>query len=160
MTDSTEQHRHLFLVHAPDHRQARKQVTLFMEHTQLIRYHSIRIIDQEIINGSSPTFQTGISQAIAQNRAFAATLVEELAESHIHTTRDLLTIKQGYPSKLLHILTHVLDGFMGPDSAFYNLIDDSHWLSPALQKDIDAQPAEHWLVPVHPGSVERSLLHT
>ncbi len=159
MSTPAHQRRHLFLVHAPDRNRARKQVDLFMSRSQLIRYQSIQINDHEIINADTPDFPQMIEEAIAANRAFAATLVDELAESHIHTTRDLLTIEQGYPSKLLHILTHVLDGFIGPDSGFYNLIEDSHWLSPDLQQTIDAHPTRHWLVPVWPGTVERSVLH-
>ncbi len=160
MPNSPSQRRHLFLVHASDCGQAQQQVGHFLDHSQLIHYHSIQINDNEIINGTNLNFQTAMEEAMVSNRAFAARLVNELEENGTLTTRDLLTIQQGYPSKLLHILTHVLDGFIGPDSAFYNLIDDSHWLSPARQQGISERPTEHWLVPVWPGSVERSLLHS
>ena len=54
--------------------------------------------------------------------------MDELIKAKIYRAEDFHNIKQGYLSKTLHILSHFLDGFIGIDSYFYNLIDDSHWL--------------------------------
>jgi hypothetical protein len=71
---------------------------------------------------------------------------------------DLLALKPGYPSKVLHILTHMLDGFIGIDSAFYNLVEDSHWLSEPLRTTILRNPEGYWLVPLWHGPVASALL--
>ncbi len=47
---------------------------------------------------------------------------------------------QGYKSKMLHVITHFLDGFFGIDTFFYNLEEDSHWVSEELQKKIAEAP--------------------
>jgi hypothetical protein len=82
----------------------------------------------------------------------------ELQETGLGRAEDLLTLQQGYPSKLLHILTHMLDGFIGIDSVFYNLIEDSHWLSAPLRSTILHKPEHYWLVPVWHGPVASSVL--
>ena len=38
------------------------------------------------------------------------------------------------------------DGFIGIDSYFYNLIDDSHWLPQATAKAIQKDPNHYWLL--------------
>ena len=45
-------------------------------------------------------------------------------------------------------MAHLLDGFFGIDSQFYNLPEDSHWLGESLRKQIETGPAEFWLVRV------------
>jgi hypothetical protein len=72
---------------------------------------------------------------------------------------QLLTLKQGYATKILHTLTHLLDGFIGIDSAFYNLVEDSHWVSGELAEAIRVAGAEYWLVPVRTGMLAASVLH-
>ena len=73
--------------------------------------------------------------------------------------QDLFFIKQGFESKILHTVTHMLDGFIGVDSAFYNLIEDSHWLSPSLRREITSHMHEYWLVRVVAGEVREAILH-
>jgi len=52
----------------------------------------------------------------------------------------------------------MLDGFIGIDSVFYNLAEDSHWLSAPLRKTIEQHPEHYWLVPLWHGPVTSSLL--
>jgi len=96
---------------------------------------------------------------IAANRTFCSALLKELQETGLTELEDLLAIQPGYPSKLLHILTHMLDGFIGTDSVFYNLVEDSHWLSEPLRSTIQQNPESYWLVPVWHGPVTSSQLH-
>ncbi|MEJ2057239.1 MAG: hypothetical protein P8X39_05310, partial [Desulfofustis sp.] len=76
---------------------------------------------------------------------------------------DLIDLNQGYQSKILHIIAHFLDGFIGIDSVFYNLIDDSHWLSDETRDKIEQQPDRFRLLSLKCYSLtpkEATLLHT
>jgi hypothetical protein len=96
---------------------------------------------------------------VASNRTFAGNLIVELEETGITSLKELKDLPQGYPSKVLHTLVHILDGFIGADSAFYNLLEDSHWLSAKLQETIKENPEAYWLVPVLPGKLQYSVFH-
>jgi hypothetical protein len=156
--DSTNHH-HLFLAAGNSLAQARQQTTHFINTTQLVVYQSITIKDTEIRSGVWKHFWVEMETGIAANRAFCSTLLKELQETGLTDVEDLLAIQKGYPSKLLHILTHMLDGFIGSDSVFYNLVEDSHWLSEPLRSTIQQNPESYWLVPVWHGPITSSLLH-
>lgn len=152
-------HRHLFLAAGNSLIQARQQAAHFMNTTQLVVYQSTTIKDAEIQSGTWKHFWVEMEAGISANRAFCRTLLEELQETGLTELEDLLTIQRGYPSKLLHILTHMLDGFIGTDSVFYNLVEDSHWLSEPLRITIQKNPENYWLVPVWHGPATSALLH-
>lgn len=157
--DNPNDQYHLFLATGNNRTQARGQAAHFMNTTQLVTYQSITIKDEEIVPATNKHFWTEIEEGIAANRAFCSTLLQELQETGLKEVEDLLTIQPGYPSKLLHILTHMLDGFIGTDSVFYNLIEDSHWLSETLRATIQQNPDNYWLVPLWHGPVTSTLLH-
>ena len=96
---------------------------------------------------------------LVANDVFARRMIEHLKEEGATTLEDLLSVKQGYATKILHTLTHLLDGFIGIDSVFYNLVEDSHWVSEELSEAIRGQQEEYWLVPVRTGMLENSVLH-
>jgi hypothetical protein len=150
---------HLFLAFGATAAQARQQVSHFMATTQLVVYQSITIEDESISSALHVNFWTVIETAIAANRYFCQEVLRELQATGVVNSEDLLAVRTGYPSKLLHILTHMLDGFFGIDSRFYNLVEDSHWLSPDLSMAIKQNPENYWLVPVWHGPVTSSLLH-
>lgn len=156
--DNTNHH-HLFLATGDSLAQARQQTAHFMNTTQLVVYQSTTINDSEIRSGVWEHFWIEMETGIAANRAFCNTLLKELQGTGLTELEDLLAIQKGYPSKLLHILTHMLDGFIGTDSVFYNLVEDSHWLSEPLRTTIRQKPESYWLVPVWHGPVTNSLLH-
>ncbi|MBW6520032.1 MAG: hypothetical protein K0A99_03335 [Desulfoarculaceae bacterium] len=151
-------HRHLFLAAGNSAAQARRQAVHFMETTQLVVYQSTSIREEEIRSGHWPHFWQELEAGIAANRAFSSALVDELAETNLIEIKDLLTLHPGYPSKVLHILTHMIDGFFGIDSVFYNLVTDSHRLTDSLRAAIEQDPEGYWLVPVWHGPVTSSLL--
>jgi hypothetical protein len=140
--------RHEMLAAGDSFESCRKQVQDFFSRTELVRYDRI-IID---IGGSKPgshqDFHRCVTEAIQKNRIILEGLAEDLKTAGVRTTTDLLTLPQGYPSKVLHILTHFLDGFIGIDSIFYSLIDDSHWLPEQTRQAISAAPDSYWLIPV------------
>ncbi|MDO9040763.1 MAG: hypothetical protein Q7U64_00285 [Desulfocapsaceae bacterium] len=151
--------RHLFLAAGNSLMQARQQAAHFLNTTQLVVYQSTTIKDEEIQSGLWKHFWAEMEEGIAANRLFCRNLLKELQETGLVELEDLLAIQPGYPSKLLHILTHMLDGFIGTDSVFYNLVEDSHWLSEPLRTTIQQRPENYWLVPVWHGAATSSLLH-
>lgn len=125
-----------------------QQVHKFFDLTSLVIYDCIEIREQHCFSGLDPHFLDYIDTAEEKNRAIAVRLIAEIAESGISTTEDLITIKQGYLSKTLHLISHFLDGFIGIDSHFYNLLDDSHWLSAETRQRILQEPSHYWLLHV------------
>jgi hypothetical protein len=140
--------RHILLVAGDTYQSSTKQVVDFFDRTQLVRYDRVRINAKKSMPGSHQDFNRCVAEAIQNNRHILAGLVEDLENAGIRTTADLLTMQQGYPSKVLHILTHFLDGFIGIDTIFYNLIDDSHWLPEQTRKAIEETPDGYWLISV------------
>jgi hypothetical protein len=86
-------------------------------------------------------------------------MLAHLKEEGVTSLDQLPELEQGYVTKILHTLTHLLDGFIGIDSVFYNLVEDSHRVSAGLSDAIRANPADYWLVPVRTGKLEASVLH-
>lgn len=139
------------------------QVRRFFDLTSLVIYDCIEIRPEQSLAADSPGFTRALDAAVADNRKTVEGLVAELRKTGIETIASLTDLEQGYPSKVLHILTHFLDGFIGIDSSFYNLVDDSHWLPAATQAALAERPESYWLIHIDcysasPG--EAALLHT
>jgi hypothetical protein len=139
---------HLMLVTGESHKSCRKQVKNYFARTELVRYDRIEIDDKACLAGSHQNFARCLDEAIAKNKNILEGLIKDLENTGVKTTGDLLKLKQGYPSKVLHIATHFLDGFIGIDSSFYNLIDDSHWLPERTRQAIAEAPDDFWLIQV------------
>lgn len=140
---------HLVLVAGESHKSCRKQVKNYFARTELVRYDRIEIDDDASIVGSDQDFNKYLTEAVSRNRQILGGLIKDLEGTGVKTIVDLLDLKQGYPSKVLHIATHFLDGFIGIDSVFYNLIDDSHWLPEQTHQAIVDAPDGFWLIPVN-----------
>lgn len=141
----------------------KQQVHKFFDLTSLVIYDCVEIREQQSVSGLNADFIEIIDQAQKENREIAGRLIANISQAGINKTEDLINIQQGYLSKTLHILSHLLDGFIGIDSYFYNLLDDSHWLSPETRQLIQQNPAHYWLVHVDGFTTtpeEVSLLHS
>ena len=139
---------HLMLAAGESYKSCRKQVKNYFARTELVRYDRIEIEDKASLVGTHKDFGPCLDQAVAKNRKTLEGLVKDLENTGVKTTGDLLNLHQGYPSKVLHIATHFLDGFIGTDSSFYNLIDDSHWLPEKTRQAIGTTPENYWLIQV------------
>jgi hypothetical protein len=140
-----------------------QQVHKFFDLTSLVIYDCIEIREQQSVSGLDAEFSNLIQHAEQRNRDIAQRLIVEISQSGITNVFDLINIEQGYLSKTFHILSHFLDGFIGVDSYFYNLLDDSHWLSTETSKLIEKNPEHYWLLHVDCFSTtpqEAGLLHT
>lgn len=139
---------HLFLVPEADWQHASQRVIQFFDHSLLVKYASVAPCRTASKPGTDQKFMPLLEDGIARNRIVLAGLLNELAEEGYENLNDLKTMAQGFPSKLLHTITHLLDGFFGIDSYFYNLAEDSHQVSTSLRQTITDTPEEFWLVSV------------
>ncbi len=118
----------------------------FFDRTTLVIYDRIQVVEEKSFSGLDDSFWQDISKAEEQNRTLTRELLEELKKNGFQSIDSLKNIHQGYESKLLHILSHMLDGFIGIDSRFYNLIDDSHWLPEKTAAAIRENQQKYWLL--------------
>jgi hypothetical protein len=139
-------YQHEILVRGSDFDTCKKKVLHFFEKYQLVRYSYIYILKDESLSAASPDFEGRLQKAILNNRQIVHDLIKELQGEGVITLDDLQELPQGYKSKMLHTVTHFLDGFFGIDTYFYNLEDDSHWVSEELHKKIEASPSGYWLL--------------
>lgn len=125
-----------------------EQVHKFFDLTSLVIYDCIETVAAQSCSSLDADFTDRIAAAQKHNRQMVQSYIDELVQAGFTTTKDLVHLEQGYLSKTIHILSHFLDGFIGIDSYFYNLIDDSHWLPPATAQAIDDETETHhfWLL--------------
>lgn len=139
------------------------QVNKFFDLTSLVIYDCIEIAREKSFSGLDADFFQQIELAENKNRERVQRLIDELHSSGFEKTLDFINLEQGYLSKTFHILSHFLDGFVGIDSHFYNLLDDSHWLSDETREIIISNPAHYWLLHLDGYTTtpeEVSLLHS
>ncbi|MEW6218587.1 MAG: hypothetical protein AB1634_03520 [Thermodesulfobacteriota bacterium] len=139
---------HEILVPAADLATASQRVRRFFDQYQLVRYDAAQVRAEASWPASRPELWQAVDRGEAANRQAVANLLRDLGALGLAGLPDLANLEQGYPSKLLHTLAHFLDGFFGVDSAFYNLAEDSHWLSASLRQRIAAEPDGYWLLTV------------
>jgi len=139
---------HVVLSAGSDYETCTRKVLHFFKTFQLVRYAQIRIVEHDSLPASSPDFWDKMSDAIMENRLVLKQLLKELGDEGVTTLKDLEELPQGYKSTILHTATHFLDGFFGVDTYFYNLVEDSHWVSEELTKKILFSPALFWLLAI------------
>ncbi len=89
-------------------------------------------------------------------------MIGDLQANGVNSLEDVRSIDQGFVSKIFHILSHFVDGFIGVDSYFYTLLDDSHWLPNKTKTAIKEVPDGYWLIHLDcyaEGPEEAGLLH-
>jgi len=138
---------HDLLVAGPDFETCRQKVERFFARTELIRYDEIRV-EEAAVNAGDPVFWERLAAGEAANRQIIDELFAELAAEGFQNAADFRHMGQGYLSKVFHTIAHLLDGFIGIDSRFYNLEEDSNRLSRGLRQQILAAPAAYWLLTV------------
>ena len=136
------------LSEGPDFETCTRKVLYFFQTYQLVRYSQVTIVEEDSLPASSPEFWKKLGDAIRENRLILRQLLKELGDEGVATLKDLEELPQGYMSTILHTATHFLDGFFGVDTYFYNLVDDSHWVSEDLTRKIQSSPAHFWLLSI------------
>jgi hypothetical protein len=139
---------HDMLVSGPNLATCERHVRLFLAKSQLVHYDSVEIDRQHSVNGTAPRFHDLLQGAIAENHHILNDLLGKLQEEGCATLEDLLTLPQGFKSKLLHTISHLLDGFFGIDSRFFDIDEISHWCTENRRQLLAERPAECWLLRV------------
>ena len=134
-----------------DFEAARQHTLNFFTETMLLHYDTVDVGREESYSGANPQFWPELEQGIVQNKQIMAGYLQELKDTGCQYIADLADLEFGYSSKVLHLLTHFLDGFIGIDSVFYSLPEDSHWLSDKLRQVIIDDPTSYWLLHVIAG---------
>ncbi len=137
---------HNMLVTANTFENACAQVEEFFASTMLVQYDKIDIDREKSHFSEDERFSQILHENIAVNRKTLSKFITELEKTGFKSIKDLHTVECGYPSKLLHIITHFLDGFIGIDSTFYNLHEDSHWVSDTIQQEITEKALPYWII--------------
>ncbi len=137
---------HLVLVSASSIGKGHAQVQDFFHNSLLVRYDKIDIQVGKCYAGIDKEFRVALENGITANRKILSNFIEDFKKTGFQTVDDLTMVEHGYPSKMLHIISHFIDGFIGIDSAFYNLIEDSHWISAETTRAIEAAPEKFWLI--------------
>lgn len=140
------EYNHAILIKGSGFSDAEKKVLGFFDRYQLVRYSHIEVVRGDSLDAGRSGFKEALNTAIENNRNIVRTLVQELLDEGITAVDHLEGLPQGYQSKMLHVLTHFLDGFFGIDTYFYNLEEDSHWVSDELQNAIHENPTYFWLI--------------
>lgn len=138
--------RHDLLVVGPDFPRSRDYVLRFFAKTPLVRYDSVTVDEAASCAASHPDFWPRVEEGVHQNQTVLRELIGELKESGLRELDDLPALPKGYQSKLIHTIAHLVDGFFGIDTAFYNMADDAHSVSPTLSREIQENPEEYWLL--------------
>ena len=139
---------HEILTKGPDFEFSQKRVLRFFQKYHLVSYSHVYVIESASLPASSHDFEGRLQKALLKNRQLLHTLLNELQSEGYTTIQDLQTMPQGHRTKIFHVITHLLDGFFGLDTHFYNLEEDSHWVSEALWKKINANSSHYWLLTV------------
>lgn len=139
---------HEFLVEGSDFDAASARVNRFLEQYQLVRYGSIEILGDRSVGGESSSFDSRLRQGVKENRSRVRAFIEELRGEGIAGLEELAGLGQGHLSKTVHTVAHLLDGFFGIDSFFFNLVEDSHWVSEETMGKIAGNPGKYMIVAV------------
>lgn len=137
---------HKIFVNGDSYEHCCHQVHRFFDLTSLVIYDCVQISDENCISGQDSNFLEQVMLAEKRNHKTVNSLVAELQSTGATSINDLKNLEHGYPSKILHVLSHMLDGFIGIDSYFYNLTADSHWLKEEDKKAIQDDPTHFWLI--------------
>lgn len=140
---------HDLLVSGPDLQTCCQHVQWFFEKNQLVRYDSVEVDRDQSIQGSDPGFEELLDRVLAKNQQILAELLTKLQNEGYVEMEDLLHLPQGFPSKLLHTMCHLLDGFFGVDSRFFDIDEASNRLTEHRRQQISESPEICWLIHVN-----------
>lgn len=137
---------HLLLVEGENYELCRDHVLRFFHKNVLVKYDRVIIVADDSFSAQQDGFTTRLEAGLEQNRKLVQQLLTELQQDGFGDLGRWQQMPQGYLSKTVHEIAHLLDGFFGIDSAFYNLLDDSHWVSTQRQQEIRRCPEHYWLI--------------
>lgn len=148
---------HTFLISGTDLPECTSRALYFFDTTQLVHYDHIQIIQEHSCSALSDNFQPLLDKALDKNHTKLETLLKDLYDAGYETIPDLLHIPHGYPSKVLHTIAHITDGFFGIDAFFFDLDHSSYRLSELRKQEIKEQPDACWLLTIKASSMDGGI---
>jgi hypothetical protein len=139
---------HDILIAGSDFKSCQKQMLRFFDRTMLIRYDEVEVLENESIHAGTEDFSNRMTEGLAANQKVLREFIVNMQQEGFSSLDDLHGLEKGYISKLLHIIAHLVDGFIGIDSRFYNLVEDSHGVSRNLWQQITTAPENYWILRV------------
>lgn len=140
--------RHVFLLKGADAEECLERIRHYLSTYDLLRYSRVEIGDTPPLRATDPAFQGHLAKSMTENRRRLRSLFDELRREGVETVGDLGELNQGHLTNTLHAATHLLDGFFGIDSYFFNLVEGTHEISDALRKKIASAPGRYMLASV------------
>jgi len=137
---------HDILIAGSDFDFCQQQVRKFFASTMLIRYDAIQVRGNESINGTAHDFWARMQEGLTANKKVLRELLTNLKVEGYAVLDDLQSLEKGYLTKILHTIAHLQDGFIGIDSRFYNLVEDSHGVTRGLLQKIIETPGNYWIL--------------
>ena len=137
---------HKILVQSENDQEACELAERFFQRTTLVNYDNLEIIRGKIISGADPSFFSDLDQAVEENLKLMRESIGTLQKGGCHSLADVLSLTDPYLCKVFHITAHLVDGFIDIDSAFYNIIEDSHRVSDPLRREIQTAPDHYRLL--------------
>ena len=144
---------HDLLVSGPDLESCSQHVLSFFDKSQLVHYDSVEVDPDHSASGTDNHFDELLNKAIKANKKILGELLAKLEDDGCTTFDDLLNLPQGFQSKMLHTISHLLDGFFGIDSRFFDIDELSHWVTESRKNMIDSTPDQCWIIRVKAKSV-------
>jgi len=138
----------IFLVEADSFQGGCEKVSFFLEKSALVSYEQIHFEKEISLPATNDGFLPRVESGMEKNRQTIHSFIDELKTIGYDNLDDLIGMKQGYESKILHTMVHLLDGFIGIDSSFYNLVEDSHQVSERVFSRIAKKPENFWLIEI------------
>lgn len=123
-----------------------EKIFRFLESYQLIKYGEVEILEKECFTAAESPFWRRLDHGVALNRKKVRSFLDELGHEGVRSLLQLEDLPQGYLSKTLHTVTHLLDGFFGIDSHFFNLVEGSHWVSEGLRTKIRSESGSYMII--------------
>jgi hypothetical protein len=137
---------HLLLVRGEGYESCRDHILAFFQKNVLVKYDRVTVVAEASVCARQERFASLLEAGMQHNRETLQQLLAVLQQEGFGELGKWQKMSQGYASKTLHEIAHLLDGFFGIDSAFYNLIEDSHWVSTHLHEAIRRDPDRYWLI--------------
>ncbi len=140
--------RHVFLLQGADSGECLERIRHYFSTYDLLRYSRVEIGDTPPLQATDPAFQGHLERSMTENHRRVRSLLDELRREGVEKVGDLGDLSQGHLTNTLHAVTHLLDGFFGIDSFFFNLVEGTHDISDALREKIASTPDQYMLVSV------------
>lgn len=139
---------HEFLVTGDNLEICQNKTTHFLRTNKLAMPLKFDFLEKRTIRADEKSFSHRINLGIKENTFVLNGFISELKKEDFNQIEELADIPQGYLSKTVHTIAHLLDGFFGIDAYFFNLIEDSYFISHALLEKINNEPKSYYIVSV------------